>query len=269
MSTALFAKVFWFFFSKKNNFLVSVEKGVPMKAAIPALALALSACATAIPHPIGHDFSRAAFSAFVLQTTTLPDVEAMIGQPMRVSTISGLANQHAVVVTPGTPVALTLVNYFYAPYGARPQQAPGPSKAATMIFFQGRLVSYDVNSSIPGDDNAPIAEDRLGDLHKGSTTHQEAVALLGPPDGQSVVFGGPASGRTSMMAYQWANTEGGMVRRKLLRVEFDSAGRFSGYTLLDNSYPVGSAPIPFPQPRAAPSPPAAEPVRPYADPGHT
>jgi hypothetical protein len=241
-----------------------------MKAKILALALTLSACAAGVPHPIGHDFSRAAFAAFVLQSTTLPEVEAMIGQPLQVLKISSLANEHALAVTPGTPVALTVVNYFYAPYGDRPQQAPGPSKAAEMIFFQGRLVSYDVNSSIPGDDNAPIAEDRLADLHKGVTTHQEALALLGPPDGQSVMFGGPAAGRSSMMAYQWAQTQGGMVHRQLLRVEFDPAGRFSGYTMLDNSYPAGSTPIPFPfpQPRTSP-PPIAEPVRPYADPGHT
>jgi hypothetical protein len=241
-----------------------------MRAVVPALALSLSACAASVPHPVGHDFSRAAFSAFVLQSTTLPDVEALIGQPLRVLNISGLANQHALMVMPGTPVALTLVNYFYAPFGARPPQSPGPSKAATMIFFQGRLVSYEVNSSIPGDDNAPIAEDRLADLHKGVTTHEQAVALLGPPDGQTVMmFDGPASRRTSMMLYQWAHIEGGMVRRKLLRVEFDSAGRLSTYRMQDSSYPVGSTPIPFPLPHPAPPPPVAEPVRPYPDPGHT
>jgi len=240
-----------------------------MKPAVVALVMMLSACAAPLPHPVGHDFSRAAFSTFVMQTTTLPDVEARIGAPMRVATIRGLANQHALIATPGTPVALTLANYFFAPYGAGPRLPGAPTKSASLIFFQGRLVGYDVLSTIPGDDNPPIAEDRLSDLHKGATTHEEAIALLGPPDGQTVAFGGPVSRRTSMMTYQWSHTAAGMVTARQLRVEFDAAGRFSGYTMLDNSYPVGSTPIPFPVPQAAPPPPVAEPVRPYADPGHT
>jgi len=237
--------------------------------AASGLAMTLSACVAPLPHPLGHDFSRAAFSTFVMQTTTLPEVEAAIGTPLRVSTISGLANQHALIATPGTPVALTLANYFFAPYGAGPRQPGAPTKTATLIFFQGRLVGYDVNSTIPGDDNAPIAQDRLGDLHKGATTHEETIALLGPPDGQTVAFGGPPQRRASTMTYQWSHTEADMVHRQMLRVDFDPAGRFSSYTMLENSYPAGSTPIPFPLPQAAPRPPVAEPVRPYPDPGHT
>jgi hypothetical protein len=238
--------------------------------AAAGLLTALSACVAQVPHPLGHDFSRAAFSSFVLQTTTLPEVEAAIGSPLRISTISGLANQRAVTLPPGTPIALTLVNYFYAPFGPARQLSLTPAKSATMVFFQGRLVGYDVNSTIPGDDNAPIPEDRLAGLRRGSTTRNDAIALLGPPDGQSIVFALPAPHRTSIMTYSWSRTEGDMTRRKLLRVEFDDAGRFSGYTMLDNSFPAGTSPIPFPAPQSAPRPPPiAEPVRPYLDPGHT
>jgi hypothetical protein len=240
------------------------------KMAAAGLLAALSACVAPLPHPLGHDFSRAAFSTFVLQTTTLPDVEAAIGAPLRISTISGLANQRAVTLPPGTPIALTLVNYFYAPFGPARPLSQTPAKSATMVFFQGRLVGYDVNSTIPGDDNAPIPEDRLAGLQRGATTRNDAIALLGPPDGQSVVFAQPAGRRNSIMTYNWSLTEGDMTRRKMLRVEFDGAGRFSGYTMLDNSFPAGSAPIPFPAPQSVPRPPPiAEPVRPYADPGHT
>ena len=236
------------------------------------MVLAVSACMPHAAQPIGHDFSRGAFSTFVLETTTLPDVEAVIGTPFKATTISGLANQHALVVLPGTPVALTMVSYFFAPYGAGPlPSAQTPTKSATLAFFQGRLVGYDVNSSIPGDDNLPIPEDRLGELHKGTTSRDDAIALLGAPNGQSIVFGNAITHGASTMTYNWAQVDGDMVRRKMLKVQFDTAGRFSTYTMLDNSFPLGSAPMPLPLPRVQPSPPpgGGEPLRPYADPGHT
>jgi len=229
-----------------------------MKPALVALVMMLSACVAPLPHPVGHDFSRAAFSTFVMQTTTLPDVEASLGMPTGVTTSSGPA-----------PVSLTVAVYLFAPYGTGPRQPGAPVKHATLVFFQGRLVGYDMMSTIPGDGNLPIAEDRLSSLHKGTTTRAEAIALLGPPDGQTVSFGGPPSRRSSTMIYQWSHTEAGMVHGQLLRVVFDAAGRFVTYAMQDNSYPVGSSPIPVPMPQLSPPPPVAEPVRPYADPGHT
>ena len=224
------------------------------------------------PHPLGRDFSRAAFSSFVLQATTLPQVEAALGSPLRTSSITGLANQRALIVTPGTPIALTLVNYLFAPYGLalKATASPSPIKAATLVFFQGRLVGYDVNSNIPGDDNAPIPADRLGALQKGSTTREEAIALLGPPNGQSVEIG-PVEARKSVMTYGWVHVADGTVRRQLLKLQFDESGMFTTYTMLDNSFPVGSAPmtIPFEQPSPQPSIPGVERVHPYLDPGHT
>ena len=254
------AKVFCFFFSKKKSFL-------PI-----ACLVALTGCMPQLPRPLGRDFSRAAFSSFVLQTTTLPEVEAALGAPMRTSSIKGLANQRAAIVTPGTPIALTLVMYLYAPYGVAPKTtvAPMPVKAATLVFFQGRLIGYDVNSSIPGDDNPPIQEDRLGALHKGTTTREEAIAVLGAPSGQSVSIGA-GSMRKSIMTYSWAHVADGTVRRKLLKLQFDESGLFSNYTMLDNSFPVGSAPmaLPFQAPPPPNTIPGVERVRPYADPGHT
>jgi hypothetical protein len=240
-----------------------------MKLTVVALVLTLSACVAPLPHPLGRDFSRAAFSGFVLQRTTLPEVEAAIGMPIGVSTSSGPGNEHALIATPGMPVSLTVAVYLFAPYGTGLRQPGQPIKRATLVFFQGRLIGYDVLSTIPGDDNLPIAEDRLSFLHKGATTHEEAIALLGPPDGQTVTFGGPPSRSTSMMTYQWSHTEAGMVHGQLLRLQFDAAGRFLTYRMQDNSYPAGSTPIPFPMPQATPRPPIAEPVRPYPDPGHT
>jgi len=229
-----------------------------MKPAVVALVMMLAACAAPRPLAVGHDFSRAAFSGFVLQTTTLPDVEASLGMPTSVTTRSGPA-----------PVSVTVAVYVFAPYGNDPRQPGAPAKRALLVFFQGRLAGYALMSTIPGDGNLPIAEDRLSFLHKGATTHEEAIALLGPPDGQTMVFGGPPSRRTSMMIYQWSHTEAGMVHGQLLRLEFDAAGRFLTYVMQDNSYPVGSAPIQLPMPQLSPPPPIAEPVRPYADPGHT
>ena len=250
-------KFFASFFQKRSAFL---------------LVALIAGCMPPMPHPLGRDFSRAAFSGFVLQTTTLPQVEAALGSPLRTSSISGLANQRALIVMPGTPIALTLVNYLFAPYGIALKASVGssPLKAATLVFFQGRLVGYDVNSSIPGDDNAPIQEDRLGALQKGGTTREEAIALLGPPNGQSVEIG-PAIGRKSAVTYSWVHVADGMVRRKVLKLQFDRSGLFVTYTMLDNSFPVGSAPmtIPFEQPSPRPSIPSVEQVHPYQDPGHT
>jgi hypothetical protein len=229
----------------------------------------VAGCVAPLPHPVGHDFSRAAFSTFVLQTTTLPDVEAAIGAPLRLSTISGTANQQALIALPGTPIALTVANYFYAPVGGTARQPQVPSKFATMVFFQGKLVGYDVNSTIPGDDNPPIPEDRLSGLKRGRTTRAQAIALLGPPDGQSVVFAEPASHRSSVITYNWLHVADGMVERKLLKLDFDGSGLFTAYTMVDNSFPLGSGPIPFPAPSPSQPPSIAKPVPLYADPNHT
>ena len=40
-------------------------------------------------------------------------------------------------------------------------------KFATLVFFEGRLAAYDLDSTIPGDANPPIDDARLAQLHQG------------------------------------------------------------------------------------------------------
>jgi hypothetical protein len=198
------------------------------------------------PHPAGRNFAQRAFSAFVLDRSSVAEVEAALGPPMQRTTMRGLAHGRSLLLAPGTPFSVTILIYYFAPSGfGEPAQAH-PAKAASALFFDGRLAAYAIDSAIPGDANAAIDETRLAALHQGETTRDEAIALLGPPDGQLLHLMDAERGATEI-SYSWLNMDGATVQHRSLRVQFDTAGQLTGYTLLDNAYPLGSEPIPLPQ----------------------
>jgi hypothetical protein len=170
---------------------------------------------------------------------------------MKQTVMRGLANGKSKLIPKGTPFSLTVLIYYFAPNGFGQPAQRHPAKAASAVFFDGRLVAYATDSAIPGQANAPIDETRLGALHQGETTREQAIALLGTPNGQLLHLLDAQRGATEL-TYTWLNNDGETVQRRTLHVLFDSAGALTTYSLLDNSYPAGSQPIPLPHPHPPP-----------------
>jgi hypothetical protein len=211
-----------------------------------ALALCLAAC-VAPPRPAGRNFTQSLFARFVLNQTSVEEVVASLGAPMTRSTLKGLSNGKSRLVPLGTPFSLTILVYYFAPNGFGQPPDQHPAKAASAVFFDGRLVAYATDSAIPGDTNAPIDEAKLAALRQGETTRDQAIALLGPPNGALLHLLDSQHG-ASEISYTWLNMDGPTIRRRTLRVLFDGAGQLTDYTLLDTATPAGAEPIPLPRP---------------------
>jgi hypothetical protein len=228
---------------------------------------ALSACATMHP-PAGHDFTQAAFARFVLNETSLGDVEAALGPPMKQSTVKGLAKPTATLVAPGTPLSLVTLQYYWAPNGFGLPANAHPAKTASVTFLNGRLVAYGFTTAIPGEVQPPIEEAMLTGLHQGATTRDEAVAMLGTPNGAMVHVLDKQKGE-SEINYGWRRVSNGTVEQRSLELFFDKYGRLTTYRLLDNDFPANSAPIQLPMPVPPPAQPVPHPMIPQPDLNHT
>ena len=200
----------------------------------------LAGCAIASA-PAGHDYAQAGFDRFVLGQTTVAEAEALLGPPIRQSALKGIASATASIVPPGSHVSLVALNYYYAPMGFG-QRGPHPAKAASVMFVADHLVGYEFSNSIPGEVTPPIDDNRLSALHQGQTTRAQAIALLGTPLHQLMRIVGPQTG-ASEIAYGWGHRHDGVVDQRVLRINFDPAGHMTTYSVLENSFPAGSAPM--------------------------
>jgi hypothetical protein len=211
----------------------------------------LTACAPAVPPVIsrvGRDFPRAAFARFELKETTDQQAEAVLGPPINRLALKTTAANPAGPVPVGTPIDMAVLRYIYLLDSGGPQAGNRPVvKLATLVFLGGTLAAYDVNSTIPGDDNPPIDDSKLSLLKQGRTTRNDIISLMGTPSGQSapLPFAPKSMGH---ITYAWTHFEGTGLRRKILIIDLNSRDVMTHYTLLD-----GSGPMPAPAPNA-PSP---------------
>ena len=218
------------------------------------LGAVLSGC-VAPPQPAGRDYRQSAVGSFILNETTVAQAEAVLGPPVRQSTLRGIAKPNSTLVAPGTPLQVTTLNYFFAPLGTG-TRGPHPFKSGLFVFLADRLVAYDLKNSIQGEVTAPIDEGQLTGLHQGRTTRDEVIALFGTPISQRLHVLDAQAG-TSEIAYGWMRRHEGTVESRILHVYFDRAARMSSYAILDNSYPVNGSPIPFAPVPALPGAPNA------------
>ena len=233
-----------------------------------ALLLAgLGGCAVA-SHPAGHDYAQAALAQFILNETTVDDAEAVLGPPVSRGTMRGLAKPTATIVAPGTVLDITTLKYYFAPNGSGTPASSHPFKSALLIFVAGHLTGYGISNNIPAEVHPPVDEGRLAALHQGRTSRAEAIALLGPPEGQFINVFGPATGTTTVL-YDWSRTQGDTVTVRSLKVIFDGSDRMTSYAVLDNSFPKGGVPLMMPGPQAAPPVPAPPRAHPHPDLEHT
>ena len=226
--------------------------------------IGLAGCMAPPPVAVGHDFPQTAFAGFALDRTTSADVEAALGLPTKTSSMSGLAKPDSKVIAPGTRFTVTTLRYLFAPAGVGLPLVQHPMKLASLVFFDGRLVAYDINSFIPGQMNPAVDEARLAELRQGQTTAAQTVALLGPPNGDVLHMVDSAAG-TSELAYNWTQGDGLASKRRILRIFFDRMGRLSSYVVTDGGFPA--APQQIPPPPASPSMPREQ--IPPADLSHT
>jgi hypothetical protein len=220
---------------------------------LPAVLLltALSACANGIGNqPVGRDFSRAPFAGFTLDSTSVAEAEAALGPPMKRTTIRSLVSATSRRLVPGTPYALTALNYYYYPNGPGALARGHAGKSASLVFLDGRLIAYGAESSLPGDANVPLDDMRLGSLRQCRTTRSEAIALLGQPNAQSLHVLDAQPGAVDIV-YVWQNTRQGVAAHRSLRVFFDRNGTMSNYTLVDDQIAAGAAVTAHADPPAA------------------
>ena len=210
----------------------------------------LTACAPTTPPVItrvGRDFPRAAFARFQLKATTDQQAEAVLGPPINRLALKTTAANPAGPVPVGTPINMAVLRYIYLLDSGGPQVGNRPVvKLATLVFLDGTLAAYDVNSTIPGDDNPPIDDSKLSLLKQGSTTRNDIIGLMGTPSGQSapLPFAPKSMGH---ITYAWTHFEGAGLRRKILIIDLNSRDVMTHYTLLDGSGPTPT-PTPFTQP---------------------
>jgi hypothetical protein len=224
------------------------------KAARLAGLAALTACAhMQTQASSGRDFALPVFATFVLNRTSEAEAQASLGVPLKRSSMRGIVPSIAQALPPGTPYSITTLNYLFAPNGLGKPPAAHPVKLAFLWFFNDRLVAYVETSVLPGEATPPVDETRLTELHQGRTTRTQAIALLGTPNAQLLHILDAQHG-TSQINYFWGHLEGDTVQSRALQINFDRQGKLSTYTLLDQSNPVGSLPIPMPTPQAPAAP---------------
>ncbi len=219
-------------------------------------ATALVAASCAPVRIAGRDFPTAGFAALRLNQTTDQQAEAALGPPYKRFAFQGTAaNPHGAVPV-GTPLSMSVLTYEYGLSNGGPAVAGhAVGKFATLIFFGGRLAAYDVNSTIPGDENPPIDDARLALLHQGTTTRNDIIGLLGAPSGQSMAFSFLPQSK-GHITYVWTHLDGAEIRHKVLVIELDGRDIMTRYALVDRSGPAQTAPLLPTVPGIAPSAPA-------------
>lgn len=211
------------------------------------------ATACAPVHTAGRDFPTAAFATLRLRQTTDTQVEAALGQPFKRVAVQGITTNPAGPVRAGTRFSLAILTYEFGISNGGPAVSGHPvGKFATLVFLGGMLAAYDLNSTIPGDDNPPIDDKRLSLLKQGSTTRADIIGLLGAPSGQSVALSFLPQDH-GHVTYAWTHIDAGGVRHKFLVIELDAHDVMTRYALVDRSGPVSS------QPAIVPSPPIVVP----------
>jgi hypothetical protein len=210
----------------------------------------------------GRDFPTAAFATLRLRQTTDSEVEAALGPPFKRLAVQGVATNPNGPVPPGTRVSVAVFTYEFGISNGGPAVAGHPvGKLATLVFFGGTLAAYELNSSIPGDGNPPIDEQRLSLLKQGSTTRNDIIGLLGTPSGQSMALSFLPQDHGHVM-YAWTHIDARGVRHKLLVIELDAHDVMTRYALLDGSGPLSSPPAVVPALPNAPPPPIVVPRSP-------
>jgi len=219
--------------------------------------------------PVGRDFPQNAVSGFALDQTSIEEAEAALGQPFKSTTVRGLVAATSKRLAPGSSYSITLLDYFFLPYGAGQPRQSHPGKAAIIIFLNGRLIAYGSDDSIPGQANAPINDAALASLHQCQTTRAEVIALLGPPNGQTLHLLDAQPGAVDMI-YVWSDTDAGVFEQRSLHVFFDKTGAMSNYTLVKTAAPASGVQVTSPMPQAGHPPVALPPACPsHADREHT
>jgi hypothetical protein len=205
-----------------------------------ALFLAVS-CAPV--HIAGRDFPRAAFAELHLRTTTDQQAETLLGPPFKRLALQGTATNPAGPLPVGKPFSVAILSYAYGISNGGPDvSGHAVGKFATLVFFEGRLAAYDLDSTIPGDANPPIDDARLAQLHQGTTTRNDIINLMGPPSGQSTAFSFVPQSR-GHITYVWTHFDGTDVRHKILVIELDANDVMTRYALVDRSGPLPSTQV--------------------------
>jgi hypothetical protein len=199
----------------------------------------------------GRDFPRAAFAALHLRTTTDQQAETLLGPPFKRLALQGTATSRTGPLPPGKTFSVAILSYAYGISNGGPVvSGHAVGKFATLVFFQGRLAAYDLDSTIPGDANPPIDDTRLAQLHEGRTTRDDIINLMGPPSGQSTAFSFVPQSR-GHITYVWTHFDGADVRHKMLVIELDANDVMTRYALVDRSGPLPATPeLPDPPPAA-------------------
>ena len=242
------------------------------RAIMTVLVSGLLVAACAHVRVTGQDFNSAAFASMHLRQTTPQQAEALLGPPFNRMALQSTATNPRGPLPVGTPIRVGIMKYIYALSSGGPASSGRPvAKTATLVFWNGTLAAYDLLSSIPGEENAPVDEARLPQLQQGITTRNDVVGLMGPPSGQSIAVSA-TSKLPGHMTYIWTHYDGPTVRHKSLVIDFDSNDVMTHYTLLDSSGPLpvfpahpqapgGAAPfMPYVPPYQAPQPKSAPPV---------
>jgi hypothetical protein len=231
-------------------------------ASLVLTALAVSSCAH-LPAPArsaGRDFPSAGFAMLRLQQSTDPQVEAVLGPPFQRTSIQTTVTKPNGPLPIGTPVSFAIVRYLYLLTNGGPAAAGhAVAKIATLVFYDGTLAAYDLNSTIPGEENPPIDSSRLALLKQGVTTRADVIALLGPPSGQSIAF--PHLPKSlGHVSYVWTHIEGQSLLHKILIVDLDHNDVMTHYALYDGLGPAPALPL-------LPGLPAPAPLSPSVPPG--
>ncbi len=208
-----------------------------------AMGVALSGCA--VPARVaGRDFPRQAFARFTLKQTNPEIVQAMLGSPLRQSTVRGTVTNPRSTLPIGTPFSVTIYTYSFALLNGGAATSRHPAvKVATLVFYDGTPAAYDVNSTIPGDEDAGFDERKLGLLQPGVTTRAGVIALFGTPNGQSIKLENVPA-QSGMVAYGRIEVRGSDIHRRTLRILLDDRDVVTSYTMLDNTMPANAPLLP-------------------------
>ena len=132
--------------------------------------LALSGCVA----EAGRNFERPAEESLALGKTTRTEILARFGPP--ISEGSRIQN--------GQPIKTLSYSYSRATAAAHASRVT-PARAIGFAFADGVLVGYDFQSSFE-EEHTDFNEARVADLKEGTTTREQLLSLLGPPQGRQI-----------------------------------------------------------------------------------
>jgi hypothetical protein len=224
-------------------------------------ALLAAACAPmpARVQSAGRDFPSAGFAMLRLKQSTDAQVEAVLGPPFKRVSVQTTVTKPNGPLPLGTPISFAFVSYLYLLTNGGPAVAGhAVAKIAQLVFFDGTLAAYDLNSTIPGEENPPVDASRLTLLKQGVTTRADIIALLGPPSGQSIAFP-HVPHAMGHITYVWTHIDGQTLLHKVLMIDLDRDDVMTHYAFYDGVGPAPALPllpgVPTPAPITPPVPP--------------